>query len=310
MKRFLYPETVGGGGALGFAGVSEVKRSGRQANIGGQSPRKNKFLPLIEKVRMCFNQSNNRRLLPTPSPSLIREGESFVSRFTFHSSLKSKIAFTLAEVLITLGIIGVVAALTLPALIDNHNKSVVEARLEKFYSSMNQAIRMAELDYGPREYWFENNSDRTLQEEWCKKYIIPYMNVIKYGTGVFENRFFIYFSDGSAVAMGYANGRDWLFFPGDPEKCTKSGNYTLKDFIGLCAFAFYYNPTQKTDSSGFNQWNFEPYMSSWDGKESSLKNHSTYGCNENSTWPAYCTRWIQFNGWKIPKDYPFKVKYR
>lgn len=198
----------------------------------------------------------------------------------------------------------------MPALIDNHNKKVVEARLEKFYSSINQAIRMAELDYGPREYWFEDNSDRTLQEEWCKKYIIPYMNVIRYGTEVFENRFFIYFSDGSAVAMGNLNGRDWFFFPGDPEKCAKSGNYTYNSFVGRCAFAFYYNPTQKSDGSGYEQWNFEPYMSSWDGKESSLKNHSTFGCNINSNWPAYCTRWIQYNGWKIPKDYPFRVKYR
>lgn len=33
-----------------------------------------------------------------------------------------KIAFTLAEVLVTLGIIGVVAAITMPTLIDNHQK--------------------------------------------------------------------------------------------------------------------------------------------------------------------------------------------
>ncbi|MEE3417279.1 MAG: hypothetical protein VZR53_18220 [Prevotella sp.] len=41
------------------------------------------------------------------------------SRFTGNCSLKRKVAFTLAEVLITLGIIGVVAAITLPALIDS-----------------------------------------------------------------------------------------------------------------------------------------------------------------------------------------------
>ena len=41
------------------------------------------------------------------------------SRFTGYCSLKRKVAFTLAEVLITLGIIGVVAAITLPALIEN-----------------------------------------------------------------------------------------------------------------------------------------------------------------------------------------------
>ena len=66
-------------------------------------------------------------------------------------------AFTLAEVLITLGIIGIVAAMTLPSLIYNHNKKVVEARLQKFYSSMNQAIARAEVDYGARDLWFEDN---------------------------------------------------------------------------------------------------------------------------------------------------------
>ena len=83
------------------------------------------------------------------------------SPFTNHHSLKRpgathvahwnnsrKIAFTLAEVLITLGIIGVVAALTIPTLMANHRKQVVETSLEKFYSTMNQAIKMAEVDYG------------------------------------------------------------------------------------------------------------------------------------------------------------------
>ena len=60
--------------------------------------------------------------------------------------------FTLAETLITLGIIGVVAALTLPTLIQQHNKKVVETRLMKFYSSINQAVKMAEVDYGDKKY--------------------------------------------------------------------------------------------------------------------------------------------------------------
>ena len=58
----------------------------------------------------------------------------------------SKYAFTLAEVLVTLGIIGVVAALTMPSLIQNHNKQIIETRLKKFYSTINQAILMAEQD--------------------------------------------------------------------------------------------------------------------------------------------------------------------
>lgn len=51
---------------------------------------------------------------------------------------KTNPAFTLAEVLITLGIIGVVAALTIPVLTQNYKKRVVETRLQKFYSTINK----------------------------------------------------------------------------------------------------------------------------------------------------------------------------
>lgn len=48
-----------------------------------------------------------------------------------------KKAFTLAETLITLGVIGVVAALTLPTLINSYKKQVTTARLKKFNSIFN-----------------------------------------------------------------------------------------------------------------------------------------------------------------------------
>ena len=70
---------------------------------------------------------------------------------------KTNPAFTLAEVLITLGIIGVVAALTIPVLTQNYKKRVVETRLQKFYSTINQVINLAEIDYGLREDWYNLN---------------------------------------------------------------------------------------------------------------------------------------------------------
>ena len=278
---------------------------------GSEGVGENQPLPQPSRLGKGAKPTYSQNMISTLTLSRKRRGQS-TSRFTLHTSLKKQVAFTLAEVLITLGIIGVVAALTMPSLIANHTKSVVEARLEKFYSSMNQAIRMAELDYGPRETWFEDNNDPALQEAWIKKYIIPYMNVVKTDTIRVRGAdfFTIYFSDGSAVSIANSNGRDWYFFPGDPERCVSSSpSRHYKDYIGRCAFAFYYNPVPKSTGDGFVQWNFEPYMAAWDGEENSLKNHSTFGCNENSGWPAFCTRWIQYNGWKIPKDYPFRVKY-
>ena len=59
-----------------------------------------------------------------------------------------KKAFTLAEVLITLGIIGVVAAITLPTLIQNHQKRSLEVATQKFYSTMSQAVKKYMADEG------------------------------------------------------------------------------------------------------------------------------------------------------------------
>lgn len=73
--------------------------------------------------------------------------------------------FTLAEVLITLGIIGVVAAMTLPALIQKNNNKVVETRLKKFYSAINQAIMLAENDYGDKKIWYQDLAGADIDDE-------------------------------------------------------------------------------------------------------------------------------------------------
>lgn len=64
-----------------------------------------------------------------------------------------KKGFTLAEVLITLGIIGIVAAMTLPALVHNYKKQEIEAKIKKFYTNMAQAVKLSEIDNGPAFYW-------------------------------------------------------------------------------------------------------------------------------------------------------------
>ena len=56
--------------------------------------------------------------------------------------------FTLAEVLITLGIIGVVAAMTIPTLIANTRSQQYRSRLKKTISTLSQAARMSQAQYG------------------------------------------------------------------------------------------------------------------------------------------------------------------
>lgn len=77
---------------------------------------------------------------------------------TFNIHLKTKKyyadAFTLAEILITLGIIGVIAALTIPNLIAGYEKQAAEVRLKKDFSTFANALRLAENEYGNVEDWY------------------------------------------------------------------------------------------------------------------------------------------------------------
>lgn len=55
-------------------------------------------------------------------------------------------AFTLAEVLVTLGIIGVVSAMTIPTLMQNHQRTTYVTQLHKVYNEVSQAAQMVLTD--------------------------------------------------------------------------------------------------------------------------------------------------------------------
>ena len=223
--------------------------------------------------------------------------ETVFSRFTSHVSLNRKVAFTFAEVLITIGIIGIVASLTLPNIIYNYQKHVVETRLQKFYSTINQAVRLTEQDYGDRENWAQQGNQNEI--EFINKYYVPYLNVTKTKKIAWNKPYVLYFEDGSA--LGHSGwGRDWLFFPGDPEKCLKQEKY-----IGRCAFSFYFNPIPGL----YRENNFEPFSFAMTNNDDFIRNDSVRGCNNNGGSGSYCTKLIQRNGWKIPKDYPYRIRF-
>ena len=143
---------------------------------------------------------------------------------------KKKYAFTLAEVLITLAVIGVVAAITMPSLIQKHREQVVTNKLKKFYSTFSQAYLMAVNENGTLDNWGltnskmveddEGNSDHSDEsyDNYEKFFDVmgKYMKIIKYEK-VKGGKISVYFSDGSEI-VGM-----WL---GNAEGC--SGTYTGK----------------------------------------------------------------------------------
>lgn len=88
-------------------------------------------------------------------------------------TIKNKIAFTLAEVLITLGIIGVVAALTMPALIQNIQDKQLKTAWKKSFSTMSNATAQIYAESGEAYSDGITGDDDTLRNLYT-----PYLKVL------------------------------------------------------------------------------------------------------------------------------------
>ena len=99
-------------------------------------------------------------VMATFLPSLEGRGKK-ASPFSLHTTLKrtyrpnvltsyrlKKCAFTLAEVLITLGLIGVVAAMTIPTVVAKYQHKVLETQFKKAYSILYQLVLQVQNDTG------------------------------------------------------------------------------------------------------------------------------------------------------------------
>ena len=78
--------------------------------------------------------------------------------------------------MITLGIIGVVAALTMPSIVENYQKQEALARLKKAYTNINQAFRLSVQENGEMEYWDDIDSIGSVN--YINKYWAKYFNHI------------------------------------------------------------------------------------------------------------------------------------
>ena len=233
---------------------------------------------------------------------------SHISSFsTIHHSLQQP-AFTLAEVLITLGIIGVVAAMTMPTLIANHRKKVVETKLEKFYSVMNQAINMTNAEYGDASNWVIDcgPSERPTcsakdVEDWLNSTIGKHLKILKIEPNSDQRGILVYFNDGGVLYIQNYIYDMTFYLNQNAIKHSQGGKDT---------FQFRFNPIvyahQSTSSSSLTYVlgkPFEPYATYWDGTREQLVDGHFYSCSKGQ---VYCAKLIQYDGWKISKDYPIR----
>ena len=88
----------------------------------------------------------------------------------------------MAEVLITLGIIGVVASMTISSVITTFRKQQTVAMLKKAYTEINQALHMAIAEHGAMDTWtlqyFSTSTERNVY--FFESYLKPYLSLLHY----------------------------------------------------------------------------------------------------------------------------------
>ncbi len=145
--------------------------------------------------------------------------------------VKTLCAFTLAEVLITLGIIGVVAAITLPAFIENHKEKETVTKVKKMYSLISNAYQMNIATNGPNLGTLKATNAQAATE--VATVFLPYLSIMKdCGTtkrGCVYNGTYKYKSGGNAVKYDYGGYASYRVLLNDGSsiwfrKTTASGN--------------------------------------------------------------------------------------
>ena len=207
-------------------------------------------------------------------------------------------AFTLAEVLITLGIIGVVAAMTMPSLMQNYKRQQATARIKKFVSVINQALISAENDLGPREDWViegdastEGNSDYAYN--FLNTYIKPYIK----SDDIEKRRLFgmnmatLRFVDGSQMSVKVGACYD-IFYDINGEKGPNEKGRDIFVFI-LC----------KNGGCNFNSNQVRGMYCAPTGYHFPTHEQLIDNCKDRNRG-SYCTILLEQNGYEFPKDYP------
>lgn len=227
-----------------------------------------------------------------------------------------KKAFTLSEVLITLGIIGMVAALTMPAVIANYQKQETVSRLQKVYSVLSQAVKRAELSEGEIKYW----NFSLLPENFYKTYIRPYITV---------SQEFINSDPPFDISYKCLNGRICNTYgsysnKSVPKIILNDGSMIIFDFLGnnyeviLTDINGYKKPnTWGKDMFAFSiqaEGGLRPYglgaaipggsFGDKMDRETIINSSNARACKKGKDG-VWCAVLIMIDGWQINKDYPW-----
>lgn len=254
---------------------------------------------------------------------------------------RTKPGFTLAEVLITLVIIGVIAAITVPTMIANSRKTEVETKLKQTLSIFNNALTRAVADNGPINSWEITiiGMDEEMPFTFFNEYLKPYLNfaklpekttlpdfgykIIKKAKGgsldATKDRYVGILNNGITIIDIY---HYWDLKNKDDETTVtglsdvtflidinglKSPNYVGKDVFGFTLHLADRNP--HFEYFGLRKipkdTGRDEIGTYWNPEFEIVSRKDLYDNCKNSG--EYCGALIQKNGFQVPKDYPHSI---
>jgi prepilin-type N-terminal cleavage/methylation domain-containing protein len=235
--------------------------------------------------------------------------------------MNKKAAFTLAEVLITLAIIGVVSAITIPNLITKYSRAATVHQLKENYATMQNVVRKSIDDNGDLDSWDYDLS----KEEFAQTYFLPYFN----GATKLKKNYTIYtipsagkkkslswlrapvrYILNNGTVIGFVNTSLWNWPAA--EITVDLNGYSKPNMLGRDVFV--YAISRKTPRI----FGFYDYCMDWTKcKEASrtvltrptVSGDAASTCNYPTNESLYagesCGALIKFDGWKMAKDYPW-----
>ena len=227
--------------------------------------------------------------------------------------MKTKMAFTLAEVIIVIGIIGIIAEMTLPTLISNVEKDQTVTKLKKIYTEMSQAVKMSEIENGSLDNWNYNLNAKDFYDTYMKKYLaknseiylsdygISYKNLNKSNCNeswcVDLGSYYLLLNNGQIIVFSNYKGGNYKAF------CADINGYKNPNIVGKDFFCFTIQYPNGVVPYGYkNAFSYSTFGETYD--RNMLLNGSYQSCNKakNGLW---CTALIVNDGWQIKDDYPW-----
>ena len=203
----------------------------------------------------------------------------------------------------------------MPAVIANYRKQETLSRLKKAYTTINQALKMSEIDNGEYEYWEDGQALGA--DVYLQKYWLPYFNV----TQICNN-----YSD-----CGYESSQPYKLLNGTKSSMVFTGRLNRVPFVTADGIVYSIsvaiggdtndadaaknssiiyvdiNASKAPNTIGKDLFLFQRV----NGKgilphcHDSGTNYINTDCSKTGEGNC-CAQKIIMNGWQFPKDYPYK----